>query len=127
VPKEVILSPSAPAPVGPYSQAVKVGPLIFVSGQIPLDNTGSKVGGGAGKETERCLENMKAVLQQAGVGLEQVVKVTVFMTDLADFKFMNQVYEKYFPLNPPARSTVQVAKLPKDAHVEIEAIAILGA
>ncbi len=126
MPKEVILSPNAPAPVGPYSQAVKVGPLLFVSGQIPIDVAGNKVGGGAGRETERCLENMKAVLESAGARMDQVVKVTVFMTDLADFKFMNQVYEKYFSSNPPARSTVQVAKLPKDAHVEIEAMAVIA-
>lgn len=126
MPKESIQTPNAPAAVGPYSQAVKVGPLLFVSGQIPLDLTGSKVGGGAGKETERCLENLKAVLEAAGASLDHVVKTTVFMTDLADFKFMNQAYEKFFTQNFPARSTVQVSKLPKDAHVEIEAIAIIA-
>lgn len=126
MPKEIIQSPAAPAAAGPYSQAIKVGPLVFVSGQIPIDSTGSRVSGGAGKETEQCLENLKAVLAAAGASLEQVVKVTVFMTDLADFKFMNQTYEKYFVSNPPARSTVQVAKLPKEVHVEIEAIAVIA-
>lgn len=126
MPKEVITSAEAPAAVGPYSQAIKVGPLLFVSGQISLDVDGNKVAGGVSKETEKCLENLKAVLAAAGATMEQVVKVTVFMTDLADFKFMNQVYEKYFPVNPPARSTVQVVKLPKDVRVEIEAMAVVA-
>ena len=126
MPKEVISSPAAPAAVGPYSQAIKVGPLLFVSGQIPLDVAGNKVSGGVSRETDQCLENLKAVLAAAGASLEQVVKVTVFMTDLGDFKFMNQAYEKHFPSNPPARSTVQVTKLPKDVHVEIEAIAVVA-
>ena len=126
MPKEIIVSQVAPPAVGPYSQAVKVGPLVFVSGQIPIDGTGSRVSGGAGKETEQCLENLKAVLIAAGASMEQVVKVTVFMTDLADFKFMNLTYEKFFPSNPPARSTEQVAKLPKEVHVEIEAIAVIA-
>jgi 2-iminobutanoate/2-iminopropanoate deaminase len=126
MPKEVIQSANAPAVSGPYSQAVKVGPLLFVSGQLPLDPSGMRASGGAGKETERCLENLKAVLEAGGASMENVVKVTVFMTDLGDFKFMNQTYEKYFPQNPPARSTVQVVKLPKDVHVEIEAIAVIA-
>jgi len=126
MPKEVILSAAAPAAVGPYSQAVKVGPLVFVSGQIPLDVSGNKVSGGVSRETDQCLENLKAVLAAAGASMEQVVKVTVFMTDLADFKFMNQAYERHFPSNPPARSTVQAVKLPKDVHVEIEAIAVVA-
>jgi 2-iminobutanoate/2-iminopropanoate deaminase len=126
MPKEIISTPNAPAASGPYSQAVKVGPLLFISGQIPVDAAGLRIAGGAGKETERCLENLKAVLEAAGANMAQVVKVTVFMTDLADFKFMNQTYEKFFPENPPARSTVQVVKLPKDVHVEIEAIAVIA-
>lgn len=126
MPKEIILTPAAPTPVGPYSQAVKVGPLVFVSGQIPLDSSGNKVSGGVTRETERCLENLKAVLEEAGARMDQVVKVTVYMTDLVDFKFMNQMYERYFSSNPPARSTVQVSKLPKDSHVEIEAIAVIN-
>jgi 2-iminobutanoate/2-iminopropanoate deaminase len=127
MPKEAILSAAAPAPVGPYSQAVKVGPLLFVSGQIPLDAAGNKVvGGSAAKETEQVLQNLQAVLEAAGARMDQVVKTTVFMTDLNDFKFMNQVYEKFFPGVPPARSTVQVMKLPRDAKVEIEAIAVIA-
>lgn len=126
MPKEAILSPAAPPAVGPYSQAIKVGPLLFCSGQIPLDTAGNKVQGGVTKETEQALENLKAVLAAAGARMDQVVKTTVFMTDLADFKFMNLAYERFFPEIPPARSTVQVAKLPRDAKVEIEAIAILA-
>lgn len=126
MPKEAILSAAAPAPVGPYSQAVKVGPLLFVSGQIPLDSSGNKVAGSVTKETEQVLQNLQAVLEAAGARMDQVVKTTVFLTDLNDFKFMNQVYEKFFPGVPPARSTVQVVKLPRDAKVEIEAIAVLA-
>jgi|SRR5665213_2039247 len=126
MPKQAILSAAAPPPVGPYSQAVKVGPLLFVSGQISMDAEGNRVQGGAARETERALENLKAVIEAAGATLDQVVKTTVFMTDLADFKFMNQVYERYFPGVAPARSTVQVSKLPKEAKVEIEAIVVMG-
>jgi 2-iminobutanoate/2-iminopropanoate deaminase len=126
MPKEAIQTSAAPAAVGPYSQAVKVGPLLFCSGQIPLDSAGNKVQGGVTKETEQALENLKAVVEAAGGRMDQVVKTTVFMVDLGDFKFMNQVYERYFPNVPPARSTVQVAKLPRDAKVEIEAIAVLA-
>ena len=126
MPKEAVQSPAAPAAVGPYSQAVKVGPLLFCSGQIALDAAGNKVTGGATKETEQILENLKAVLEAAGARMDQVVKTTVYMTDLGDFKFMNQVYERYFSETPPARSTVQVAKLPRDMKIEIEAIAVLA-
>jgi 2-iminobutanoate/2-iminopropanoate deaminase len=126
MPKEAIQSPMVPAPLGPYSQAIKIGPLLFCSGQIPLDASGNKVQGGAAKETEQVLLNLKAVLEAAGCRMDQVVKTTVFCTDLADFKFINQVYERYFPAPAPARSTVQVAKLPRDAKVEIEAIAVIA-
>ena len=126
MPKEIIQSPSLSRAVGPYSPAVKVGPLLFVSGQIPVDAAGLRIAGGAGKETERCLENLKAVLEAAGASLDHVVKVTVYMTDLADYKFMNMAYEKFFTSNFPARSTVGVAKLPKDVHVEIDAIAVIA-
>ena len=126
MPKEIIQVTGSSPPVGPYSPAVKVGPLLFISGQIPVDATGLRIAGGAGKETERCLENLKAVLESAGATMDHVVKVTVFMTDIAAFKFMNMAYEKFFTQNFPARSTVQVAKLPKDVHVEIEAIAVIA-
>ncbi|HTB22720.1 MAG TPA: Rid family detoxifying hydrolase [bacterium] len=126
MPKQAVLSPLAPAPVGPYSQAVKVGPLLFVSGQIALDATGSKVQGGAARETEKALENLKAVVEAAGATMEQVVKTTVYMTDLTDFKYMNQVYERFFSGVSPARSTVEVSKLPREAKIEIEAIAVIS-
>jgi 2-iminobutanoate/2-iminopropanoate deaminase len=126
MPKEAVQTAAAPAPVGPYSQAVKVGPLLFCSGQIPLDPAGLKVQGGATKETEQALSNLQAVVEAAGCRMDQVVKTTVYLTDLADLKFVNQVYERFFPGVPPARSTVQVAKLPRDAKVEIEAIAVVS-
>jgi 2-iminobutanoate/2-iminopropanoate deaminase len=126
MPKEAILSPAAPAPLGPYSQAIKVGPLLFCSGQLGLDAAGNKVGSSVSKETEQALENLKAVIEAAGARMDQVVKTTVFLTDMDDFKFMNQVYEKYFPETPPARSTVGVVKLPKSAKVEIEAIVVIA-
>lgn len=126
MPKEAVQTAAVAPPVGPYSQAVKVGPLVFCSGQIPLDAAGNKALGGASKETEQVMQNLQAVLEAAGCRMDQVVKTTVYMTDLADFKFMNTVYERYFPGVPPARSTVQVAKLPRDAKVEIEAIAVIA-
>ncbi len=124
--REIIQTPNAPAAVGAYSQAVKVGPLVFVSGQVPIDIAGNRVQGGVAKETERCLENIKAVLEAAGARMEHITKTTVYLSDMGDFKFMNQVYERYFPANPPARTTVQVGKLPKEAKVEIDAIAVIG-
>jgi 2-iminobutanoate/2-iminopropanoate deaminase len=126
MPKQAVSSPQAPAPVGPYSQAVKVGPLLFISGQIALDEQGSRVKGGAARETEKALENLKLLVEAAGATMEHVVKTTIFMTDLEDFKYVNQVYERYFPGVPPARSTVQVSKLPREAKVEIEAIAVIS-
>jgi 2-iminobutanoate/2-iminopropanoate deaminase len=127
MPKEAISSPLAPAALGPYSQAIKVGPLLFCSGQLGLDTAGIKVGNNSvSKETEQALENLKAVIEAAGARMDQVVKTTVFLTDMEDFKFMNQVYERYFPSLPPARSTVAVSKLPKNGKVEIEAIAVVA-
>jgi 2-iminobutanoate/2-iminopropanoate deaminase len=127
MPKEAITSPLAPAALGPYSQAIKVGPLLFCSGQLGLDVAGIKVGNNSvSKETEQALENLKAVIEAAGARMDQVVKTTVFLTDMEDFKFMNQVYERYFPVTPPARSTVAVAKLPKNGKVEIEAIVVVA-
>ncbi|HTB35006.1 MAG TPA: Rid family detoxifying hydrolase [bacterium] len=126
MPKEAVLSAAAPAPLGPYSQAIKVGPLLFCSGQLGLDAAGNKVGSSVSKETEQALENLKAVIEAAGARMDQVVKTTVYLTDMEDFKFMNQVYEKYFPGIPPARSTVGILKLPKSAKVEIEAIVVIA-
>ena len=124
--KQIVATESAPKAVGPYSQAVRAGDFQFSAGQIPLDPaTGNLVAGGIQEQTERVLENIKAVLTSQGIGLAQVVKTTVFMTNLADFTAMNEVYAKFFPVDPPARSTVQVAALPKGAQVEIEVIAAL--
>ena len=121
-----IKTENAPAAVGPYSQAIAAGNLLFLAGQIPLDpGTGQIVPGGIEEQTRRVLENIKSVLEAAGASLAQVAKTTVFLTDLTDFPAMNAVYASYFPETPPARSTVQVAALPKGALVEIEAVAVL--
>jgi 2-iminobutanoate/2-iminopropanoate deaminase len=116
---------AAPKAIGPYSQAIVAGNLIFTSGQIPLDPaTQTLVAGDIRAQTERVMENLGAVLKAAGVDFPQVVKSTIFLADLADFAVVNEVYGKRFPKNPPARSTVQVAALPKGAKVEIELIAL---
>jgi 2-iminobutanoate/2-iminopropanoate deaminase len=121
---QIVATDKAPKAVGPYSQAVRAGEFLFCAGQIPLDPaTGQLVPGGIREQTARVLENIKAVLASQGIGVEHVVKTTVFMTNLADFAAMNEVYAKSFPANPPARSTVQVAALPKGAQVEIEVVA----
>ena len=125
--KEIIATDQAPQAIGPYSQAVRVGNLIFASGQIPIDPaTKEFVAGGIVEQTEQVLRNLKAVFAAAGVGLDQIVKTTVFLVDMNDFNAMNEVYGKYFGQNPPARATVQAARLPRDAKVEIEAIAVSG-
>ena len=121
---QIIATDLAPKAVGPYSQAVRVGDLLFCAGQIPLDPaTGQIVPGGIQEQSARVLENIKAVLVSQGLSLDRVVKTTVFMVNLADFAAMNEVYAKSFPANPPARSTVQVAALPKGAQLEIEVVA----
>jgi len=127
--KTIITTEKAPKAIGPYSQAVTVatGPFIFTSGQIPLDPaTGNLVDGDITVQTQRVMHNLEAVLQAAGAGFEHVIKSTIFLTDLADFARVNEVYGRVFAANPPARSTVQVAALPKGAHVEIEMIAVKG-
>ncbi|MCG3178649.1 MAG: 2-iminobutanoate/2-iminopropanoate deaminase [Phycisphaerae bacterium] len=122
--RQVISTSAAPAPIGAYSQAIAAGGLVFTAGQIPLDPaTGRMVEGDIRVQATRALENLKAVLAGAGLGLEQVVKTTVFLADLADGKTVNEVYAKYFGSAPPARSTVGVA-LPLGARIEIEAIAV---
>ena len=116
----------APAAIGPYSQGILSGSLLFTSGQIPLDPAaGSLVSGGIQSETKQVLENLKAVLEAGGAGLKDVVKTTVYMTDLSEFAQMNEVYGIYFSGEPPARSTVGVASLPRGARVEIEAVAVV--
>jgi 2-iminobutanoate/2-iminopropanoate deaminase len=123
--KTVISTTEAPIAVGPYSQAIAAGPFVFCSGQIPLEpETGKLITGDISNQTKRVLENIAAVLHAGGLGMEHVVKTTVFLTDLANFGEMNEVYAGYFPNDPPARSTIQVAALPKGANVEIEAIAL---
>jgi 2-iminobutanoate/2-iminopropanoate deaminase len=124
LPKKHVTSPRAPQPIGPYSQGVISGGLLFVSGQIPLDpDTGKLVQGDIEKQTEQALSNLLAILVAANLGPENVVKTTVFLVDLADFSGMNEVYRRYLGKEPPARSTVQVVALPAGARVEIEAIA----
>jgi 2-iminobutanoate/2-iminopropanoate deaminase len=121
----VISTDAAPKAIGPYSQAIVAGNLIFTSGQIPLDpSTQQMVEGDVRVQAERVMENLAGVLKAAGVGFAQVVKSTIFLADLGDFAVVNEVYGKRFPSNPPARSTVQVAALPKGARVEIELIAL---
>lgn len=122
--KKIISTKNAPGAVGPYSQAIKAGNLVFASGQIPLDpSTGELVSGDVKKATERSLENVKAILEAAGTSLDKVVKTTVFVKNMSDFAAVNEVYAKYFDKDMPARSCVEV-KLPKDALVEIEVIAL---
>ena len=123
--RQIVSTPAAPAAIGPYSQAICWDHLVFLSGQIPLDPvTGQVVGGGIEAQTRQVLENLKAVLAAAGLDLGAVVRTTLFLTDLEDFAIVNRVYAEYFPVNPPARSTVQVARLPRDVRVEIDAIAV---
>jgi 2-iminobutanoate/2-iminopropanoate deaminase len=117
----------APEAIGPYSQAIKAGDFVFASGQIPIDpQTGEFVAGGIREQTERVLKNLAAVLEAAGTGLDQVVKTTVFLADMGDFAAMNEVYGRFFTDVPPARATVAAAGLPRDARVEIEAIALVS-
>ena len=115
----------APAAIGPYSQAIRTGNLVFCSGQIGLTPAGQLVADDVTAQTRQALSNLKAVLEAAGSGLPQIVKTTVFLADMAEFAAMNAAYAEFFPHNPPARSTVQVAGLPRQARVEIEAIALI--
>jgi 2-iminobutanoate/2-iminopropanoate deaminase len=122
--RDVVITDRGPKPIGPYSQAIKAGGFIFISGQVALDpKSGELSGGDIRQQTERTLNNIKVILEAAGANLHHVVKTTVFLKDLNDFAAMNEVYGRYFTSAPPARSTVQVARLPKDALVEIEVIA----
>ncbi len=124
--KELISTDKAPGAIGPYSQAVKVNGMLFCSGQIPIDPaTGEFVEGGVVEQTEQVFRNLTAVLEAGCAGLESVVKTTVFLADMNDFAAMNEVYARYFDSNKPARATVQAARLPRDAKVEIECIAVI--
>ena len=124
--KEIIQTEHAPAAIGPYSQAVKKNGMVFVSGQIPIDPaTGNLVAGDIKVQTRRVLNNVKAVLNAAGASLEDVVKATVFITNMDDFPLVNEVYSEFFQNLPPARACVEVSRLPKSVRVEIEAIAVL--
>jgi len=123
--KKIISTKEAPAAVGPYSQAVRVGSTIYCAGQIPLDpKSGQIVPGDIGAQTRRVLENIAAVLRADGLSFENIVKTTIFLTNLSDFQTVNEIYGSYFKKEPPARSTVQVPALPKGAKVEIEVIAV---
>jgi 2-iminobutanoate/2-iminopropanoate deaminase len=119
-----VSTPAAPPAIGPYSQAVTYGGMVYLSGQIPLDPaTGALVEGGIRDQTTRVLENLKAVLEASGASLQSVVKTTVYLADMQDFAAMNEVYARYFNTNPPARATIQAGRLPRDARVEIDCIA----
>ncbi len=122
--RDIVLTDKGPKPIGPYSQAVRSNGFLYLSGQVALDpKNGELVGSDVAQQTQRTLENVKGILEAAGSNLHHVVKTTVFLKDINDFAAMNETYAKYFPSAPPARSTVQVARLPKDALVEIEVIA----
>jgi 2-iminobutanoate/2-iminopropanoate deaminase len=124
--KKVIQTEKAPKAIGPYSQAIQAGNLLFLSGQIPLDpKTGELVKGDIREQTKQVLENIKGVLESQNLVMGNVVKVTIFLKDIGNFNQVNEVYAIYFPSSPPARSTVEVAKLPRDADIEIEAIAVI--
>ena len=128
--KDIIYSKNAPAPIGPYSQAIKLtmdsGKILYTSGQVAIDpKTGNFISGGIKEQTRQVIENLKALLNEAGTELNKVIKTTVFLKDMNDFTVMNEIYSEYFGDSKPARSTVEVARLPKDALVEIEVIAVI--
>src|ERR1700693_6074718 len=123
---ETVATDRGPKAIGPYSQAIRANGFVFLSGQIPLDpKTQRVVEGDVARQTERVLENLKAVVEAAGSSLHRVVKTTVFLADMNDFAAMNEVYGRYFVAHPPARSTIEVARLPRDVRVEIDLIALL--
>jgi 2-iminobutanoate/2-iminopropanoate deaminase len=125
--KQIVSTEQAPRAIGPYSQAVISNGFVFLSGQIPLDPaTNQLIDADVAAQTERVLENLKAVLAAAGSSLERVVKTTVYLKDMSEFAKMNEVYARYFPANPPARATVEAARLPRDVRVEIDCIATAG-
>jgi 2-iminobutanoate/2-iminopropanoate deaminase len=125
--RDAVATPAAPAAIGPYSQAVRAGALLFVSGQIPLDPaTGALIEGDIGAQTDRVFRNLAAILEAGGSSLDRVVRATVYLADLSDFAPMNEVYGTYFTEPAPARATIQAARLPRDARIEIDVIAEVG-
>jgi 2-iminobutanoate/2-iminopropanoate deaminase len=125
--RQLVTSPDAPKALGAYSPAIKAGNLLFVSGQIPIDPaTGTLVDGNISTQTEQVMRNLGALLRAAGVGFEHVVRTTVFLTDMSEFAAMNEVYSRFVTDPPPARATVQVARLPRDVRIEVDAIAVLS-
>ncbi|MBM3813114.1 MAG: RidA family protein [Acidimicrobiia bacterium] len=125
--KKLVSTEKAPQAIGPYSQAVVHNGIAYLSGQIPLDPaTGQLVEGGIEEQTRRVLDNLQAVLDACGSGMDAVLKTTVYLADMSEFPKMNEIYAGYFPSNPPARATVQVARLPRDVRIEIDAMAIAG-
>lgn len=122
--KKAIFTEKAPHPVGPYSQVVHAGGFLFLAGQIPLTADGTMIEGDAAAQARQVMENLKAVLEAAGAGMNQIVKTTIFLADLADFETVNKIYAEYFQEPYPARSTIQAGKLPKGARIEIDAIAL---
>lgn len=123
--KEIIQTEQAPKAIGPYSQAIRTNGFVFASGQIPIDpETGKFVAGGIAEQTEQVIRNLSRVLEAAGSGLNQVIKTTVYLADMEEFAAMNEVYGRFFSEEPPARATVAAARLPRDARVEIEVIAL---
>lgn len=124
--KDAVLTDRGPKPIGPYSQAIRANGFLYLSGQVALDpKTGEMAGADIRQQTERTLENVKGIVEAAGSNLHHIVKTTVFLKDINDFAAMNEVYAKYFTSAPPARSTVEVSRLPKEALVEIEVIALM--
>jgi len=124
--RDIVLTDRGPKPIGPYSQAVRVNGFLYVSGQIALDpKTGEMTAGNISQQTERTMENVKGIVEAAGSKMPHVIKTTVFLKNMSDFTAMNEVYARYFSAAPPARSTVEVAALPKGALVEIEVIAVI--
>ena len=124
--KKVVQTEKAPKAIGPYSQAIQAGDFLFLSGQVPLDpKTGELVKGDIGQQAKQVLENIKGVLESQRLGMEDVVKVTVFLKNIENFNQMNEIYSTYFPISPPAISTVEVARLPRGVEIEIEAIALI--
>ena len=123
--KTVLATDKAPSAIGPYSQGIAAGSLVITSGQLPVDPaTGAFAEGGIAGQTRQSLENVRAILAQAGLGMGHIIKTTVFLKDMNDFAAMNEAYAAFFPSDPPARSAVEVARLPKDARIEIEVIAV---